>query len=280
MLLTSKTPIKITRRYIKRIRLMPAFLLLVLVALSAALFLEGERVRQNISEFIYDTSALFLSLMEKPFTSFTSYRKNFNRHLLIQQDSQILEGVESHLRASQNKIHSLELRNRELRDLLALQGGGDVAFVTAPCFGQNAFLRNQALFVKAGSQSGIQRFDVVLSEDAIIGQVDKVGGKVSRVLLISDPQSHIPVECEKTHQEGILYGGGDQEMRLNFVKTPKTLQKGELVFSSGVDGYFPRGKPVGTISKVQDNQVYVTPLVDFKGLHYVQIQKSHGGEGE
>jgi len=120
---------------------------------------------------------------------------------------------------------------------------------------------------------------VALSENAIIGQVEKVGGKVSRVLLVSDPQSHIPVECESTHQEGVLYGGGEGEMRLNFVKNPHKLQKGELVFSSGVDGYFPRGKPIGTIARVENNQVYVTPLVDFKGLHYVQIQKSHGGEG-
>ena len=280
MLLTSKTSIKITRRYIKRIRLMPAFLLFVVVMLSTALLLEGERVRQNLSEFVYDTSALFLSLMESPFSSFKTYGKNFNRHLLIQQDAQILESVESKLKASQNKVHGLELRNRELRDLLTLQGDGDAAFITAPCFGQNAFLKSQSLFVKAGSKSGIKRFDIALSENAIIGQVDKVGGKVSRVLLVSDPQSRIPVECESSHQEGVLYGGGDQEMHLNFVKNPQNLQKGELVFSSGVDGYFPRGKPIGRIARVHNNEVYVTPLVDFKGLHYVQIQKSHGGEGE
>lgn len=280
MLLTNKMPIKITRRYIKRIRLMPAFLLFVVVTLGVALLLEGERVRQNLSDFVYDTSALFLSLMESPFSSFKTYRSNFNRHLLIQQNAQILESVESQLRTSQNQVHSLELRNRELRDLLALQGDGDATFITAPCFGQNAFLKSQSLFVKAGSKSGIKRFDIVLSENAIIGQVDKVGGKVSRVLLVNDPQSHIPVECEGTHQEGVLYGGGNEEMRLNFVKNPQKLQKGELVFSSGVDGYFPRGKPIGRISRVQNNQIYVAPLVDFKGLHYVQIQKSHGGEGE
>ncbi|HBN22646.1 MAG TPA: hypothetical protein DD412_05350 [Holosporales bacterium] len=280
MLLTSKTSIKITRRYIKRIRLMPAFLFFVVVTLSAALLLEGERVRQNLSELVYDTSALFLSLMESPFSSLKAYRKNFNRHLLIQQEVQLLESIESQLKTSQNQIHSLELRNRELRDLLSLQGDGDTAFITAPCFGQNAFLKSQSLFVKAGSKNGIQRFDIVLSENAIIGQVDKVGGKVSRVLLVTDPQSHIPVECENTHREGVLYGDGDQGMYLNFVKNPQKLQKDDLVFSSGVDGYFPRGKPIGTISKIQNNQVYVTPLVDFKGLHYVQIQKSHGGEGE
>lgn len=280
MLLTSKTSIKITRRYIKRIRLLPAFLIFVIVTLSVALFLEGERVRQNLSEFVYDTSALFLSLVESPFSSFKTYRKNFNLHLLIQQEAQLLEHVESQLKASRNQIHSLELRNRELRDLLSLQGDGDAAFITVPCFGQNAFLKSQSLFVKAGSKSAIKRFDIVLSENAIVGQVDKVGGKVSRVLLVSDPLSHIPVECEETHQEGVLYGGGEGEMQLNFVKNPQKLRKGELVFSSGVDGYFPRGKPIGKISRIYNNQVYVVPLVDFNGLHYVQIQKSHGGEGE
>ncbi len=263
-----------------RIRLMPVLLFFAVITLSAALLLEGERVRQNLSEFAYDTSALFLSFVESPFSSFKTYRKNFNRHLLIQKEAQALETVERELRAYRNQTHALELRNRELRDLLSLQGDGDTAFITAPCFGQNAFLKSRSLFIKAGRKSGIRRFDVVLSENAIIGQVDKVGGEISRVLLVTDPQSHIPAECESTRQEGVLYGGGDQEMRLNFVKNPQEVQKGELVFSSGVDGYFPRGNPIGTISKVQNNQVYVTPLVDFKGLHYVQIQKSHGGEGE
>ena len=280
MLLISKTSLKTTRRYIKRIRLMPVLLFFAVVTLSAALLLEGERVRQNFSEFVYDTSALFLSLMESPFSDFKTYRENFNRHLLIQKEARTLEQLELQLRVSRNQIHSLELRNRELRDLLSLQGDGDAAFITAPCFGQNAFLKSRSLFVKAGRKTGIRRFDVVLSENAIIGQVDKVGGKISRVLLVTDPQSHIPAECENSRQEGVLYGGEDQEMRLNFVKNPQEVQNGELVFSSGVDGYFPRGRPIGIISKVRNNQVYVTPLVDFKGLHYVQIQKSHGGEGE
>tara|TARA_R110002095_G_scaffold59499_2_gene50936 strand:+ start:1625 stop:2401 length:777 start_codon:yes stop_codon:yes gene_type:complete len=258
---------------------MPAFLFFAIIGLIAALVLDGDRVKRNLSTFAYDTSALFLSLMESPFSNFEGYRKNFNRHLLMQKDVDSLERIASQLRSSKNQLRGLEIRNKELRDLLSLQASGDT-FVTAPCFGQNAFLKSQALFVRAGNKSGIQRFDVALSEGAIIGQVDRVGGKVSRVLLISDPQSRIPVECDITHEEGILYGVGNGEMCLNFVKNPQKLQKGELVFSSGVDGYFPRGKPIGSISRIENNQVYVAPLVDFKGLHYVQIQKSHGGEGE
>ncbi len=278
MLLTNQSSFKIARRHLKRFSIMPVLLFLVIVGAGASFILYSDQVKGTFKDFIYDGSALLLSLMEKPFNSVRGYQQNFKHHLFLQKKAHLFEKMISQLEAYKHKAQSLEMRNRELRDLLSLQGDGGEPFITAQCFGQNAFLNTQSLFIHAGHRSGIKRFDVVLSEGTLIGQVDRVGGKTSRVLLINDSRSRIPIVCGKSQQEGVLYGDLDGNLTLSFVKTPGALQEGEMLFSSGVDGYFPRGKPLGTVSKIKGEKVFIDPLVDFKNLHYVQIQKSHGGE--
>ncbi len=278
MLLTSRPSFKTARRHFKRFNVVPVLLFLVLGGVAFSLASQKENLREHMRDFIYDGSALFLSLIEKPFNSFEGYKQNLNRHLYLQKNAQALERVVAQLKTAQNKTKSLEIRNKELRHLLTLQGGGTEPFITLPCFGQHAFLNSQALFVHGGRQNGLHRFDVVLSEGAIIGQVDSVGSKTSRVLLINDPGSKIPVVCEHSQLEGILSGDEKGGLRLSFVSKTQKLQVGETLFSSGIDGYFPRGKPLGTVSEVDGETVQVSPLVDVKMLHYVQVQQSHGGD--
>ena len=278
MLLTSRSSFKTARRHLKRFNVLPVVSFFILGGVFLSFGFQKENLRDHFRDFIYDGSALFLSLMEKPFNSFEGYKQNLTRHLYLQRDAQALEGVMSQLKTSQNKTMSLEMRNKELRHLLTLQGVGTEPFVTLLCFGQQAFLKSQSLFVHGGLQNGLHRFDVVLSEGAIIGQVDSVGSKTSRILLINDPHSKIPVVCEHSQQEGILSGDEKGNLKLSFVSKVQKLQVGETVFSSGIDGYFPRGKPLGTVSEIDGENVHIAPLVDVTALHYVQVQQSHGGD--
>lgn len=278
MLLTSQSSLKTARRHLKRFNVLPVLLFLLIIGMMTPFIFYGKQMGGTFKDFLYDSSALFLSFVETPFNSIQGYQQNFKRHLFLQKNAHILGDVLSQLKTYKNKTQSLEIRNRELRDLLSLQGTDNDLFITVQSFGQNAFLNRQSMFIHAGQKSGIKRFDVVLSEGAIIGQVDQVGGKTSRVLLINDSQSRIPAFCEKSQQEGVLYGNPDGTLTLSFVKKPQALQKGEVVFSSGVDGYFPRGKPLGTIFKIDDDIVLINSFVDFRNLHYVQIQKFRGGE--
>ena len=278
MLLTSRSSLKTVRRHIKRFNVLPVLLFFALGSALLTLFQSKESLQDSFHDLVYEGSALFLSFVEKPFNSFKGYKENLDRHLYLQKNAQALGVILSQLKASQNQAKSLEMRNKELRDLLTLQGGGAEPFITLPCFGQHAFLRSKSLFVHGGRKSNLHRFDVVLSEGAIIGQIDSVGSKTSRVLLINDPSSKIPVVSEHSQQEGILSGNEKGHLQLSFVSKVQKLQIGEMLFSSGVDGYFPRGKPLGTVYKIQGDTVDISPLVDIAALNFVQVQQSHGGD--
>lgn len=275
MLITNKSSLRMAKRTLKRVRTLPVFFGSIVVIFSLSFLFQGFYVRETVHMFLYDASALFLSIMERPFTDLEGYKRNFQYQLSLQENARGFDTAVTHLKGARHKTHRLEIQNKELRDLLSLQGASDKPFVTAPCFGQNALLNSQALFVHAGQNSGIQRFDLVLSEDAIVGQVDQVGGETSRVLLITDSKSHVPVQCKSSSQEGILYGSDSGGMTLEFIRNSQDLIMGDIVFSSGIDGYFPRGIPIGTITEITKNKIMVMPLVDFNSLRYVQIQKAH-----
>jgi rod shape-determining protein MreC len=94
-------------------------------------------------------------------------------------------------------------------------------------------------------------------------------------MLITDPRSRLAVEIARTRAQGILKGEGEDGC---VVRIPKDfdVQEGDLVQTSGVDELFPRGHPVGQVSRVEDlvgdeRLVHVIPSVRFDRLDVVWV---------
>lgn len=273
MLLIRNSSFKVPKKQLKKLLQVSVLLMGILGGVALTLRDAPLNISSFFGDVFSDMSAIVLAIIEKPFTSLRGYQASIQRHLYLQKNAAVLEALMSQLKTADHKIQSLEMRNRELQELLSLQGVDADTFITTPCFGQTFFLDTRALFIHAGKDQTLKRYDVVLSEGTIIGQVDHVGTHTSRVLLINDPQSKIPVVGEHSQQEGILTGDDEGNLYLKFVSKPDRLVPGEFIFSSGVDGIFPRGKPLGKVGEAKPDTVRIIPLLDLKSLRYVQIQK-------
>ena len=272
MLLKRKNPFKL-RHILRRFDRLIAFSVVGVILVTGSM-LFGGKLKTIVGDWFYDAGVLTLAIIEQPISDYTQLKENFNRHIYIQKNAKELDTLLSQLRSYKNKIGILEFENQELKEALSLAKNDAPDTVTAQCFGQNSILGSRSIFARSGKQNGISRYDIAYSENAIIGQIDEVGEQASRVLLITDANSRVPIFCNQSKQEGIATGYDDNTITIMFMNKPNAVKIGELVVTSGIDGHFPRGKIIGIISKIENDIVFVTPEFDKNQLRYIQIQKA------
>lgn len=118
----------------------------------------------------------------------------------------------------------------------------------------------------------------VVSADGIVGRVTRALGLYSDVLLAVDPESAIDVIVQRSGARGVLKGtDGTDRCRIQYLLRKADVKAGDLVVSSGSEGVFPRGVPVGRVAKVTPRtygiykEVEVAPVVDFSSLEDVLV---------
>jgi rod shape-determining protein MreC len=123
----------------------------------------------------------------------------------------------------------------------------------------------------AGRDKGVTEGNPVLSEHGLVGRVVGVTDHVSRILMLTDVESHTPVMLVRTNGRAILSGDGGAVPKLDFVRSAQNIQAGDRVLTSGDGGVFPRGLPVGTVVKGADGNWRVALDSDAAPIDYVQI---------
>ena len=129
----------------------------------------------------------------------------------------------------------------------------------------------KSVIVNRGSRDKIQLGMAVLDGDFLVGKVVEVNYLTSRILLLSDLNSKIPVSIEPDGIQSILSGTGGKHGKLQYLLSDNLNIKGEdEVFTSGSGNIFNAGIPVGTV-KIKDNLPEIIFHSDFSQLRLVKI---------
>ena len=136
---------------------------------------------------------------------------------------------------------------------------------------QSPFLKS--IIVNRGSKDGIKLGMAVLDEEFLIGKVVEVNFRTSRVLLLSDLNSKIPISVEPNSVQSILTGTGEKYGKLLYTQIEKfNLKTGDQIYTSGSGGIFKSGIPIGKINFIDDsNETYVIFHSDFTQLRLVKV---------
>jgi rod shape-determining protein MreC len=144
---------------------------------------------------------------------------------------------------------------------------------------------DQTITVAAGSNRGIALRDVVMTNDGLVGQVTKVFGDVSLVMLITNPDSAVRAVDERDQSAiGIFEPGstGDTLLLTRVGKEKKVLYADTVVTAGSPSGgqlpsIFPANIPIGVVTSVGQNetdlykQIQVQPFVDLSSLQSVLV---------
>ena len=144
-------------------------------------------------------------------------------------------------------------RAKRLADLLGIlpppEWSREAARVIAHRLGPNAAL--ETFVIDKGSRSGVDVNTPVVAPEGVVGRVLRTSLSAATVLMITDPNSRIPVVSQKTRTQGILIGrGAGATLQLQYVSLSAGIEEGETLVTTGLAGIFPPGLPMGKVTQV------------------------------
>jgi rod shape-determining protein MreC len=211
----------------------------------------------------------------------------FDRYVLLvgtQAENERLRVRLSDLERRGTHQIEMELMNRRLKRLLALERELPTKAVAASVVARDASVWFQSLTLNKGELDGIRTSMPVIAPEGVVGLISSTSLHASRVLLLTDPNSGIDVLVQRTRVRGILSGLLEEGTTLKYVKRSDDVRVGDRVVASGLDGVFPKGLPVGRVTKVsrKDRGLFlyaeVTPEADASRLEEVLVALPSGEE--
>ena len=164
-----------------------------------------------------------------------------------------------------------ESENLLLKNQLNLVPQNIPNFITARAISAPGNIFAHSLLINSGRSAGIEKGNAVLFNGMFIGQIVSVGNNSSRVLLISDVNSMIPVVVSNNRIPSILTGENLILPSLKFLPNNVKLNHGSIVQTSGHGGLLPADLPIGTVVKHSLDKNYVKPLIDLNLIDYLQV---------
>ena len=177
------------------------------------------------------------------------------------------------------QVEQLTLENKQLRSLLNLHERLNTVGVVAEVLYDAADPYTRKLIINKGMTNGVKTSAPVMDEHGILGQVTRVLPLVSEVTLVTDREHSIPVLNTRTGARGVAYGesGGAPLLELRFMATNADIEVGDQLTTSGVDGVYPPGVPVGIVTKVERRaetafaRILCEPVGRVQGAKHVMV---------
>lgn len=155
------------------------------------------------------------------------------------------------LEAERNRLLEVEATNRRLRELLDFRSQLPSESLTAAVIGSSASTWFRSLTLDKGSKDGVAKGMAVVTPAGVVGQVVAVAERSAKVLLLTDPHSGVDVIDQRSRARGIVAGSLEEGPIVKYVKRSEEIQTGDRLITSGLDGVFPKGLLVGTVTKVR-----------------------------
>ncbi|MDD9335394.1 MULTISPECIES: rod shape-determining protein MreC [unclassified Candidatus Tisiphia] len=174
------------------------------------------------------------------------------------------------LRKLQSNIYLIQSENKELKKLLSVVEEEQYNYVSAKLLSVSLNPFSKTALVSAGVRHGVEVDQIVTNSEGLVGRVIQVSNNYSKIILVNDVNSRIPITTVSSKEKGIMSGYGNGSKILYLPKT-HLVQKGEKVITSGYGNIYPYGITVGYVKKANAEKVLVKPVVDLSKTEFVSI---------
>ena len=198
----------------------------------------------------------------------------------VRQELSWVRGRVRELEREVDHQRRVEDENRRLRALLQLRnelGGSPIA---ARLTGIGASQLFHTATLNRGTGDGVAEGMAVLAPRGVVGRVVSASPNAARVLLLEDPGSGVDAVVQRTRTRGIVEGAAAGKLKLKFVTPDEELRLGDEIVTSGLDGIFPRGLPLGNVTRIAEDDTglfqsaELVTAVDFQKLEEVLVMEA------
>jgi rod shape-determining protein MreC len=239
---------------------------LAVFALPLLVFLQNPLIKEPLRGVSFAVLKPFFVMTTATIDAFSSGKDNITRfwktfHIQPAHESRIAE-LESEL------IQAKEMakENERLRKLLEFRDTLAGKRIAAQVIGWDPSPWRKTLILDKGTNQGIRKDMAVVVPEGLIGRILETGPSTSRVILLQDSDSRVSAIADQSRAQGVVAGGGREELTLEYLELESGVAVGEAVLTSGLNGLFPKGIQIGKITSLSK---------DATGLHLqAKIQSS------
>ena len=224
-----------------------AALSLALIATDSRLqYLKG--VRQALMSVLHPLQVV----ANAPSQLYSATNEYFVTHNHLLNENQQLKQRALKQDVALQRLNMLALENAHLRKLLEANQSllersvlGEIVHV-----GRDPFTKK--VIVNRGEVHDVVAGEAVVDGKGVIGQVTRTYSLSSEVTLITDKSLAIPVQIERNGLRAIAFGHGrDNTLDLPYLPTNVDIRRGDKLVTSGIDGVYPAGLAVATVSQIE-----------------------------
>jgi len=249
-----------------------ALVVLVVAAFAAMLIGKADTVLvENARVLALDLASPALEAIARPVAVANRTIADLKEFATLREENARLREENTRLLAWQTAARRLENENTRLRDLANFREGPEASFITARIVGDSVSAYVRGALLNVGRKAGVTPGQAVVTGEGLAGRVAEVGDNSARVLFVTDVNSRLPVQVERTRERAILAGDNSALMRLTLAQTLQGVQRGDCIVTSGHGGSFPVGIPVGEVVQTESGSVKVRPFADFSRLEFVRV---------
>jgi rod shape-determining protein MreC len=250
------------------------FALTILVVLAFAAMLIGKAdtvLVENARVLALDLASPALEAIARPVAVANRTIADLKEFASLREENARLREENARLQTWQTAARRLENENTRLRDLAQFREGPEASFITARIVGDSVSAYVRGALLNVGRQAGVAPGQAVVTGEGLAGRIAEVGEHSARVLFVTDVNSRLPVQIERTRERAILAGDNSGLMRLTLAQTLQGVQRGDRIVTSGHGGSFPVGIPVGEVVQADGGSMKVRPFADFSRLEFVRV---------
>jgi rod shape-determining protein MreC len=181
-----------------------------------------------------------------------------------QKENERLRGLLAEKEFLLRHLKVLKSENERLREFLGFMKSSPLSLIPCKVTGAEAELWRRVYWVAKGQKDGVLPGAAVVTPKGVAGKVFKVSSKVSCFLPMTDERVMLDGAIAKNGIHGLVKGNGFDRLQFLYLPKDSGLLPGDLIVSSGLEGTFPEGMPIGRVIEVtiEGNRLFLKAIIE------------------
>lgn len=256
-------------------RLLLGVLVFVLLAIFLVWRIDSPRVERFRAQIV-DTVVPSFDWAMTPVTATVALVRDFQSYQRLAEQNRELRRELQQMKAWKEAALQLEQENARLLDLNNVRLDPRLTFITGVVLADSGSPFRQSVLLNIGSRDGLVDGWAAMDGIGLVGRVSGTGANTSRVVLLTDSSSRIPVIVQPSGQRGLVLGDNSPAPHIDFLENREQVRPGDRVVSSGDGGVFPPGLLVGQVASDPGGRLRVRLAADYERLEFLRVLRHHG----
>ena len=258
-------------------RLLTGTIVLCLVAVFLVWRIDSPRV-ERFRAMVIDTVVPSFDWAMAPVTGLANLVADFRSYQRIVEQNRDLRREVQQMRAWREAALQLEQENARLLDLNNVRLDPALTYITGVVLADSGSPFRQSVLLNVGERDGVLDGWATMDGIGLVGRISGLGQSTSRVILLTDSTSRIPVMIQPSGQRAILTGDNTIYPLVDFIEDRDVVRPGDRVVTTGDGGVFPADLLVGQVVVGTDRRERVRLAADYERLEFLRVLRATPAE--